>query len=77
MMKVLRTPDSCFENLPGYNYEPHYTTIKDDDGTESIGKTNALFVSTLPYPSGERQCRIATEAAANYYKYTNCSHIDH
>lgn len=34
MMKVLRTPDSCFENLPGYNFEPHYTTIKDDDGTE-------------------------------------------
>ncbi|WP_206045348.1 haloalkane dehalogenase [Oceanicoccus sagamiensis] len=34
MMKVLRTPDSCFDNLPGYNYEPHYTTIKDDDGTE-------------------------------------------
>lgn len=34
MMKVLRTPDSCFENLPGYNYKPHYTTIKDDDGTE-------------------------------------------
>jgi len=34
MMNLLRTPDSCFENLPGYNFEPHYTTIKDDDGTE-------------------------------------------
>jgi haloalkane dehalogenase len=34
MMKILRTPDSCFENLPDYNFEPHYTTIKDDDGTE-------------------------------------------
>lgn len=33
MMKVLRTPDSCFENLPDYNFKPHYTTIKDDDGT--------------------------------------------
>ncbi len=24
---VLRTPDSRFENLPGYNFEPHYVTI--------------------------------------------------
>ncbi|EAW31772.1 Bbp50 [marine gamma proteobacterium HTCC2143] len=29
----------------------------------SIGKTNALFVATLPYPPGVRQCRIASEAA--------------
>ena len=34
MMKVLRTPDARFENLPGYNYAPHYLTIRDDDGTE-------------------------------------------
>lgn len=33
MMKVLRTPDSCFDNLPGYDFQPHYLTIKDDDGT--------------------------------------------
>ena len=32
-MKVLRTPDACFEGLPDYNYEPHYTTIQADDGT--------------------------------------------
>ena len=35
----------------------------------SIGETNALFVATLPYPSGARQCRIAAEAADSYYKY--------
>ena len=33
-MKMLRTPDSCFDNLPGYNFEPHYTTITDSDGSE-------------------------------------------
>lgn len=33
-MKVLRTPDACFENLPGYSFEPNYLTISDDDGTE-------------------------------------------
>jgi haloalkane dehalogenase len=32
-MKVLRTPDSCFEGLPDFDYEPHYTTINADDGT--------------------------------------------
>ena len=33
-MKVLRTPDSQFQNLPGFDFEPHYTTIQDDDGNE-------------------------------------------
>lgn len=32
-MKVLRTPDACFEGLPDYDFEPHYTTITADDGT--------------------------------------------
>jgi len=33
-MKVLRTPDTRFENLPDYGFEPAYTTIRDADGTE-------------------------------------------
>ncbi len=33
-MKVLRTPDNQFENLPDYDFEPTYTTIQDEDGTE-------------------------------------------
>ena len=32
----------------------------------SIGKTNALFVATLPYPPGVRQCRKAAEAAFSW-----------
>jgi haloalkane dehalogenase len=28
-MTVLRTPDSRFENLPGYPFQPHYVTVKD------------------------------------------------
>ena len=32
-MQILRTPDHCFQNLPDYNFEPHYTTIQDEDGT--------------------------------------------
>jgi haloalkane dehalogenase len=26
-MKMLRTPDDRFENLPDYNFEPHYTKV--------------------------------------------------
>ena len=33
-MKILRTPDTCFENLAGYPFEPHYTTIQAHDGSD-------------------------------------------
>ena len=26
-MEILRTPDERFNNLPGYNFEPHYVEI--------------------------------------------------
>lgn len=32
-MKILRTPDQCFENLPGFPFEPRYTEIDAGDGT--------------------------------------------
>ena len=31
-MKVLRTPDECFANLPGFPFEPHYTDVPDSEG---------------------------------------------
>jgi haloalkane dehalogenase len=31
-MDCLRTPDICFENLPDYNFAPHYTTLDDTQG---------------------------------------------
>jgi haloalkane dehalogenase len=31
-MDVLRTPDACFENLPGYPYAPVYTEVDDGEG---------------------------------------------
>ena len=34
MIKVLRTPDIRFENLPGFNFQPHY--IEDLPGFEGI-----------------------------------------
>lgn len=32
-MKILRTPDECFASLPGFPFEPRYTTIDAGDGT--------------------------------------------
>jgi haloalkane dehalogenase len=31
-MEILRTPDSQFQHLPGYPFEPHYTEIDSGDG---------------------------------------------
>jgi len=33
-MKILRTPDERFANLPDFPYAPHYTTVRDQDGSE-------------------------------------------
>ena len=32
-MDVLRTPDPCFDHLPNFDHEPHYTDVTTDDGT--------------------------------------------
>lgn len=33
-MKILRTPDQRFAELPDYPFAPHYMTIRDADGTD-------------------------------------------
>ena len=35
-MKALRTPDSRFEGLDGYPFEPHYIDVTNPDGGESL-----------------------------------------
>ncbi|MDP6675787.1 MAG: haloalkane dehalogenase [Gammaproteobacteria bacterium] len=31
MTKIIRTPDSCFEKLPEYSFDPHYMDLPDPD----------------------------------------------
>ena len=31
-MESLRTPDECFADLPGWDFEPHYVDVDDGDG---------------------------------------------
>ncbi|MEL7400317.1 MAG: haloalkane dehalogenase [Pseudomonadota bacterium] len=31
-MEALRTPDACFENLPGYSFAPNYLMVDDSEG---------------------------------------------
>jgi len=33
-MKILRTPDECFTDLPDFPFAPHHQTIRDEDGSE-------------------------------------------
>ena len=33
-MKILRTPDSRFSNLPDYNFDPHYLMVDDSEDSE-------------------------------------------
>ena len=33
-MKILRSPDACFEDLADYPFAPHYTTVKTEDGSD-------------------------------------------
>jgi haloalkane dehalogenase len=47
-MRVLRTPDERFDNLPGYAFEPHYVEI--DDG--ECGRLRLHYVDEGP-PEGE------------------------
>ncbi|MCL4106628.1 UNVERIFIED_CONTAM: hypothetical protein GTU68_009762 [Idotea baltica] len=43
-MPVLRTPDHHFENLPNFNFEPHYAEIND----QNLGKIRIHYVDEGP-----------------------------
>ena len=43
-MDYLRTPDTCFENLPGYPWAPHYAQVDDGEGHEALGEARRLRV---------------------------------
>lgn len=35
-MNILRTPDTCFNNLPDWSFQPHYTQINDAEKGQSL-----------------------------------------
>lgn len=43
-MKVLRTPDKYFENLPDFPYEPHYLELNDDN----LGSLRLHYIDVGP-----------------------------
>jgi haloalkane dehalogenase len=47
-MKVLRTPDERFNNLPGYPFEPHYVEVPDGEG----GNLRMHYVDEGPRDAG-------------------------
>jgi Predicted hydrolases or acyltransferases (alpha/beta hydrolase superfamily) len=49
-MKALRTPDERFQNLPGYNFAPHYAEIPDGEG----GALRVHYVDEGPREARDR-----------------------
>ncbi len=54
-MEVLRTPDACFTDLPGYPFEPHYVTLPDglrmhyvDEGPAGAAAGTVLLLHGQP-----------------------------
>jgi len=43
-MPVLRTPDECFDNLPGFSFQPRYVEIHDD----SLGPLRVHYLDEGP-----------------------------
>ena len=41
-MEILRTPDERFENLPGYDFDPHYVDVAAGDGSETAIRVHYL-----------------------------------
>ena len=35
-MKISRTPEARFANLPDFTFEPNYLKVTDDDGTDPM-----------------------------------------
>jgi len=49
-IELLRTPDARFENLPGYDFEPHYVFV--DDPTGRPGNARIRVHYTYSGPAG-------------------------
>ena len=43
-MTVIRTPDACFENLPNYDFKPHYLEVPD----EKFGRLRMHYLDEGP-----------------------------
>lgn len=48
-MQILRTPDDRFANLPGYDFEPHYTEVTAVPGDASSGTLRMHYLDEGPH----------------------------
>ena len=61
-MKILRTPDSRFENLKDYPFEPNYTHVSTEDGSELKG-IETFFKPPSLWASSANKLGFGTNAA--------------
>jgi hypothetical protein len=60
-MKILRTPDERFANLPGYPFQPHYLNVPDGKGG---GPWASITWTKAPRPPGLFSCSTASPRGA-------------
>lgn len=52
-MEILRTPDECFADLPGYPFEPHYVELADGIRVHYVDEGNGGATETVLLMHGE------------------------
>ena len=66
-MKVLRTPDSRFHDLPDFPFAPHYREIRDADGTMlrvCAIESAAISAAARPRPGSRRWCGESSSSSS-------------
>ena len=59
-MKIRKTPDHCFDNLPDYDFAPNFVTLDDQEVLLSYGETIALV-------PGDYQLRVKGYTDHSFY----------
>ena len=70
-MEVLRTPDECFAELPGFDFEPHYLTVDDTEG----GQLRVHYLDEGPREAAETVLMLHGQPSSCFLYRTMISRV--